>query len=205
VRLRRWLGALLAAGLSLGAALPAGEAVLAKEPPELVQELEERGLVVLEDVASRERTTFVIAYVRFAQPRARVVALVTDPARQLEWRTDIESVEVVERTEWTRLDEVTMRLIFRDFVYRVRYVRDPETERIAWSLDPSFDNSFARLDGFWEFYALAEGGTLGRFGTRVDAGAAIPAFMQRDLTRRNVVKTMEKCRKWVDSDGEWRP
>jgi hypothetical protein len=98
-----------------------------------------------------------------------------------------------------------MRVMFRDFVYRVKYVRDPETERIAWSLDPSFDNSFARLDGFWEFYALAEGRTLGRFGTHVDAGAAIPAFMQRDLTRRNVVKTMEKCRKWVDSDGEWRP
>jgi hypothetical protein len=72
-------------------------------------------------------------------------------------------------------------------------------------LDERFENDLAVLEGFWEFHALEDGRTLGRFGTRVDAGAAIPAFMQRDLTRRSVVKTMENCRTWVDSDGAWRP
>lgn len=201
----RGLGACLAAGLGLGAALPTGDAVLAKEPPELVQELDARGLVVLEEVSSRDATTFVIAYVRFAQPRPRVVTLVTDPTRQLEWRTDLESVEVVERAEWTRTDEVRMRVMFRDLIYRVRYERDPVTERIAWSLDPGFANGLDRLDGFWEFYALDGGGTLGRFGTRVDAGVPIPDLVQRELTRRSVVTTLESCRKWVDSDGAWRP
>jgi hypothetical protein len=87
----------------------------------------------------------------------------------------------------------------------VRYRRDPQTDRIEWALDPRFDNDLARFEGFWEFYPMKDGGTLGRFGTRVDAGAAVPAFMQRDLTRRNVVKTMGDCRKWVDSNGTWRP
>jgi hypothetical protein len=202
----RRLGMLAAAALCLGAAAPpTAESVLAQEPPELVEELRARGLVVLEDVASREPATFVIAYVRFAQPRPRVVALVSDPARQREWRTDLHSVDTVERTEWVRIDEIHLRVMFRELVYRVRYERDPATDRIAWRLDPRFENDLATFDGFWEFYPAEGGGTLGRFGTRVDAGAAIPAFLQRELTRRNVVGTMENCRKWVDSGGTWRP
>jgi hypothetical protein len=149
--------------------------------------------------------SFVIAYVIFAQPRERVVELLTDPGRQAEWRTDLESVEVVERVGQMRVDEVRMRVMFRDLVYRIRYDRDPTTDRIAWRLDPRFANDLDLLEGFWEFYAMEDGTTLGRFGTRVDAGAAIPAFMQRDLTRRSVVRTMEDCRNWVDSNGAWRP
>jgi hypothetical protein len=205
VRREALLGLLLGASLGLTGTTPAGESVLAQEPPELVERLHEQRIVVLEDVASAERTTFVIAYVIFEQPRTRVVALVTEAGRQTEWRTDLKSVAVVEDAPPRRVDEVRMRVMFRDMVYRVRYERDPETDRIAWTLDERFDNDLAVLEGFWEFHPLEGGRTLGRFGTRVDAGAAIPAFMQRDLTRRSVVKTMENCRRWVDSDGAWRP
>jgi hypothetical protein len=182
-----------------------GEEVLAQEPPELARQLDDAGLVVMEDVASSERTTFVIAYVRFEKPRERAMALVTDPSRQLEWRPDLESVRVVETDGPDRVDEVRMKVMFRELVYRVKYHRDPDTDRISWTLDPRFDNALSTFEGFWEFYPMRNGGTLGRFGTRVDAGAAIPAFMQRNLTRRSVVDTMGSCRKWVDSDGAWRP
>ncbi len=195
----------LAAGLCLAAAVPTGESVLSREPPELVKRLHDQGLVVLEDVANPDRASFVLAYVILAQPRERAIALVTDPQRQTEWRPDLSRVEIVETTAHGRLDEIHMRVMFRDLVYRVRYDRDPETDRIEWGLDPSFENDLDHLEGFWEFYQLRDGGTLGRFGTRVDAGAAVPGFMQRDLTRRSVVRTMENCRKWVDSNGAWRP
>jgi hypothetical protein len=204
VRRQGPLALLLAASLGVAGTKP-GESVLAQEPPELVERLQEQGIVVLEDIASTERTTFVIAYVIFEQPRSRVIALVTEASRQTEWRTDLKSVAVVEDAPPTRVDEVRMRVMFRELVYRVRYQRDPETDRIAWALDERFENDLAVLEGFWEFHPLENGRTLGRFGTRVDAGAAIPAFMQRDLTRRSVVKTMENCREWVDSDGAWRP
>jgi hypothetical protein len=195
---------LLAAGLATGAA-PSGEAVLSREPPELVQRLYEQRMVVMEDVANTGRPSFVIAYVMFEQPRERARALVTDPTRQTEWRKDLSRVDVVETTADTRVDEVALKVMFRELVYRVKYRRDAETDRIEWTLDPSFDNDLDRFEGFWEFYPLRNGATLGRFGTHVDAGVAIPAFMQRDLTRRSVVTTMENCRKWVDSGGEWRP
>jgi hypothetical protein len=204
VRREGLLALLLTASLGLAGTKP-GESVLAQEPPELVERLHEHGIVVMEDVASTERTTFVIAYVIFQQPRPRAIALVTDASRQTEWRADLKSVAVVEDAPPIRVDEVRMRVIFRDMIYRVRYQRDPHTDRIAWTLDERFDNDLAVLEGFWEFHPLEDGRTLGRFGTRVDAGAAIPAFMQRDLTRRSVVKTMENCREWVDSDGAWRP
>lgn len=201
----RLLGVILAAGLGFGAALPTGESVLSEEPPELVERLRERGIVVMEDVASDERSTFVVAYVMFAQPRERAIALVTDPKRQLEWRSDLSGVETLETAPGIRVDEIRIRVLFRELVYRVKYQRDPTTDRIAWALDPRFENDLERFEGFWEFYSLANGGTLGRFGTRVDAGVALPAFVQRDLTRRNVVDTMENCRRWVDSNGAWRP
>jgi len=205
VRRGSLLGMLVAAGLGLGGAKPTGESVLSQEPPELAQRLRERGIVVMEDVASDERATFVVAFVIFAQPRERAIALVADPKRQLEWRTDLSGVETVETVADSRVDEVRIRVLFRELVYRVKYHRDPETDRISWALDPRFENDLDRFDGFWEFYPLENGGTLGRFGTRVDAGIAVPAFMQRDLTRRSVVGTMENCRRWVDSNGAWRP
>jgi hypothetical protein len=200
------LGALsLVSLVALGAGAPSGETMLAQEPPELVTQLRERGLLVLEDVARSDPQSFVIAWVIFTQPRDRAVALVTDGARQREWRPGLDDVRVVEREGTVRIDEVHMRVMFRELVYRVRYLRDPATQRITWSLDPRFDNDLARFDGFWEFYALEDGRTLGRFGTRVDAGIAVPAVVQRTLTRRNVVDTMEACKRWVDSDGSWRP
>lgn len=190
--------------LLLGAAGKTGERVLSQEPPELTRQLQTQGVVVLEDVASAERTTFVIAYVLFDKPRARAMELVTDPTRQTEWRPGIEDVRVVERSPPNRVDEVRMKVLFRELVYRVAYHRDPATERISWTLDPTFDNSLTTFEGFWEFYPMADDRTLGRFGTRVDAGAAIPAFMQRNLTRRSVVETMGNCLRWVNSDGTWR-
>lgn len=191
--------------LLVGASGKTGDQVLAEEPPELARQLREQGVVVMEDVASEERTTFVIAYVLFDKPRERAMALVTEPTRQTEWRPGIEDVQVVERTPPNRVDEVRMKVLFRELVYRVSYHRDPETERISWTLDPRFDNALTTFEGFWEFYPMANGRTLGRFGTRVDAGAAIPAFMQRNLTRRSVVDTMNNCIRWVNSDGVWRP
>lgn len=195
----------LFAALGLGVSLPNGDAVLEREPPELVARLRAQGLVVLEDVAQSDPESFVIAWVLFAQPPDRTVALVTSPERQLEWRPDLDDVRTVAQQGEGRTDEVEMRVMFRKLLYRVQYLRDPATSRIQWALDPSFDNDLARFDGFWEFYALADGATLGRFGTRVDAGALFPASVQRSLTRRSVVGTMEACKKWVDSGGTWRP
>jgi hypothetical protein len=83
--------------------------------------------------------------------------------------------------------------------------RDRATERLSWDLDPSFDNDLQRMQGFWELYELGEGRTLGRFGSTVDVGRAVPRMVQDALSRKTVLRTVENTRQWVDSDGRWRP
>ncbi len=94
---------------------------------------------------------------------------------------------------------------FASVVYRLRERRDRATERLSWDLDPSFDNDLRRMQGFWELHELGEDRTLGRFGSTVDVGRAVPRMIQDVLSRKTVLRTVENTRKWVDSDGRWRP
>jgi hypothetical protein len=177
------------------------EAALAQGPAGLLARLEKDGVVVAEDAAAR----MLVAYVVFARARRSVVDLIVQPGRQLEYRPELTSAEVVEEDANERVDEHHMTILFTDVAYRLRYRRDPDTDRIDWSLDPSFENDLARLDGFWEFFDLPDGRTLGRFGSRVDVGPALPAFVQERISRQTVIRTVENCRRWVDSGGTWRP
>jgi hypothetical protein len=90
-------------------------------------------------------------------------------------------------------------------VYRIRYRIDFDTGRMSWELAPDFDNSFQVLEGFWELYELDEKRTLARFGTALEVGPALPAFLQDMVTRSKLPASIEHCRKWVNSDGTYRP
>lgn len=193
------LAALLAAAPAAG--LQPFEAALAQGPEGLLARLEKDGVVVAEDASTR----MVVAFVVFARARRSVVELILEPERQLEYRPELTSAEVVEEGVNERVDEHHMTILFTDVAYRLRYRRDPDTDRIDWSLDPSFENDLSRLDGFWEFFDLPGGRTLGRFGSRVDVGPALPAFLQERISRQTVIRTVENCRRWVDSGGTWRP
>lgn len=184
---------------------PSGESLLANEPPELARRLEAQKVLVLEEAGSRSPGEFVIAFVIFARRPKEVVDLVVQSKRQMEYRPELERIETVEDGPTSRVDEHHMKILFQDVAYRLRYDRNPATDRIEWRLDPSFDNDLRRLEGFWEFFPLDGDRTLGRFGSLVDVGPALPAFVQERMTRRTVVRTVENCRKWVDSGGKWRP
>ena len=67
------------------------------------------------------------------------------------------------------------------------------------------ENDLRDVSGFWQLYDLDETHTLARFGTRVDVGPALPGFLQDYATRKNVPQTMDHVRRWVDSNGTWRP
>jgi hypothetical protein len=90
-------------------------------------------------------------------------------------------------------------------VYRLRHRLDREAARLSWELAPGFESPLRRVEGFWELFALEGGRTLGRFGSVVDVGPALPRSFQGVLTRRTVERSVESCRRWVDSDGSWRP
>ena len=90
-------------------------------------------------------------------------------------------------------------------MYHLRYRLDPVAQRIAWELDDRYENDLGLVEGFWDLYAMDDARTLGRFGTRVDVGPAIPAFLQDWLTRNKIPTTMENARLWINSRGRYRP
>ncbi len=203
------LFALIAISLAAsdGRATPASaEQLLASEPPELVERLLRDRLMILEEVDGG-RDSFVIAYVIFERSMDDVVALLRQAERQMEYRPELRSVETVEVLEDGRVDEQRLRVVFTSLVYRIRYREKLAEGRLEWSLDPRFDNDVAKLEGFWELrpYASDSGRTLARFGSNVDVGRAVPRFLQRGMSRRTVVRYLENCRQWIDSDGVWRP
>ena len=89
--------------------------------------------------------------------------------------------------------------------YWLRYQWDVSAGRISWTLDPRFPNGLRVTDGFWELEEVDAAHTLGRFGTRVDVGPALPAFLEEIATRKNLPQTLDRCRRWIDSDGRYRP
>ena len=180
--------------------------ILANEPPDLVERLEKNKVVVLEDMQEdRGGTGFMVVYVIFDKPPVEVLELVSQSWRQVEFRPELQSAEVIEKGEYRRIDEHRIKIMFTTITYRLVYQQDPSTGRIEWSLDPDFENGLSRLDGFWEIWELGKDRTLGRFGSLVDVGPLVPAFVQERLARKTALQAIKNCRSWVNSGGTWRP
>ncbi len=89
--------------------------------------------------------------------------------------------------------------------YRLRNHFDWEGNRIWWELDPDFDNGLEVVQGFWELFEIDDRNTLGRFGTKVDVAASLPSWVQDVVTRKKVPAAMKNVKRWVDTDGKYRP
>jgi hypothetical protein len=195
-------GALLGTGAGRSA-----EQVLAGEPAELVTALEKQKVLVVEDVGGDGARSFVVAWVIFERSPDQVLARLREAERQPEYRPELGGVETVERFENGRVDEQRLRILFTEFVYRLRYTEEPATGRLEWKLDPRFENDLRAMEGFWELYSYSSNPerTLARFGSNVDVGPAVPRFVQKGLSRNTVLRYVKNTRRWVDSDGSWRP
>jgi hypothetical protein len=181
--------------------------ILAGLPPGLAERLHEERVVLVEPEerkSSRDRQ-MVRALVLFEQPHQRAFRYLAQTERQGEYRTDLKKVRTLRWFEGGNIDEHVMKILFVKISYRLRYHLDAEAGSIRWELDPDFETRLHRLEGSWELYELDEGRTLARFGTRVDAGPAVPGIVQDYATRKNVPRTLERVRRWVDSGGTWRP
>ncbi len=186
---------------------PTAESILASQPPELVERLFENQSVLLQEVGERDRMggSFFLAFVIFQQPRSQVLRLLTQTSRHIEFRPEVEGIETIEWYEHGNLDEHRLKIMFMSIVYRLHNRWDVEAGRVSWQLDPDFDNDLRRVQGFWELYELDDDRTLARFGTIVDVGGALPGFLQDFVTRKNLPAAIERCRRWVDSNGRYRP
>jgi hypothetical protein len=176
-------------------------------PPELLSTLEDDHVVVNEPAppAGGERVGITEAMVLFEQPRATVVRMLAETARQIEYRPELKNLQIVEATEQSDLAEYRVRFMLTTLTYRAHHGWDLKAGRVWWTLDGEFPNDMQRLDGLWELRALDERRTLGHFSTRIDLGPALPGFLQDYATRQKLPESMENVRRWVDSGGRWRP
>jgi hypothetical protein len=178
---------------------PDGHALLAAQPPVRVRALLEKK-VLLE--GRRDAGAEVArAYVIFEQPVRRVFRLLSQTARQKEYRPELDSIETLEWLPDGTVDEHRLRMLFLDIRYRLRNRVDAAQRRIQWELAPGFESDLKRVEGAWELYALDERRTLGVFATVVEVGAGLPTFLQDYVTRKNLPRTLERCRRWVDARG----
>ena len=145
------------------------------------------------------------AFVLFSKPRSRVLQLLLQTDRQTEYRHELAKLQTVERFENGLVMENEMRMMLRPIRFWLRYQWDVDAGRISWSLDPRFPNDVRQVEGFWELQELDAEHTMARTGTQVDVGTAIPAFLQEAATRNNLGDTLDRCRRWIDSDGRERP
>jgi hypothetical protein len=194
----------LALLLALAAATPAwgepdGETILAAVPASLAADLQARKVVL--DARSDAATQAARGFVIFERPVSRVFMLLAQTSRQGEYRPEVETIETVETFEGGSVDEHRMKILFIDIRYRLRNRVDAARRRIEWELAPGFESDLERVEGSWELYALGEGRTLGVFGTLVEVGSGMPSFLQDYVTRKNLPRTLERCRRWVDGDG----
>jgi hypothetical protein len=183
------------------------EDLLAAQPRDLVDRLMADRVLVLQEVEQKGplRGGIISSYVIFDPPIEKVYRLLAQSSRQAEFRPEMASIETVETRPEGPIDEQRIKILFRTFVYRLAYRLRPEVRRIEWALDERFDNDLAHVSGFWSLYAMQDGRTLGRSGTRVDVGPAVPAVLQDWITRKNVPTTMLRVREWVNSNGSYRP
>jgi hypothetical protein len=207
------LGAAFAIAIAAGAARADDPApavlqhVLPGQTRELVQRLLEDKVILLPGSGARgvDGPAMARALVLFAKPRDRVIQLLLQTDRQIEYRPELAALETVERSPDGVLVKQEMRIMLTPIRFWLRYQWDVPAGRISWKLDEHFPNGIRVLEGFWELQEVDAEHTMARTGTQVDVGAALPAFLQEAATRNNLRDALDRCRRWVDSDGRYRP
>jgi len=176
-------------------------------PPAVLAELQQHPVLLADkpNESDDDHSGRAQAWVLFQQPRLEVLRLLASTPRQQEYRPELTRLQVIEASEHGDVAEYRVRFMLTTLVYRARHGWDLDSGRVWWTLDPSFDNDMQVLDGLWELRELDAKHTLGRFSTRISMGPALPAFLQEYATRKKLPDSMEQVRRWVDSDGAWRP
>ena len=208
----RLCGAALLLACSAPALAVAGAALLAPPPaepylraisPDLLPRLaRERFLMLPSDAVAPD---LVQGLVVFSQPYALVWRLLAQTERQREYRSELAELTNVEHFANGVVDRHRIRVLFVGLTYHLRYQLDPSAWHIEWSLAPNYENGMQQISGSWDLFDLGGDRTLGRLGSTVRVGSALPRSFQDAVTRKNLPETLDSIRRWVDSGGTWRP
>ena len=182
---------------------PPAEPYLRAISPDLLPRLErERFLMLPSDATAPGLAQGLVV---FSQPYALVWRLLAQTERQREYRKELTELTNVERFANGVVDRHRISVLFVHLSYHLRYELDPSAWHIEWSLAPNYENDIQQISGAWDLFDLGGDRTLGRLGSAVRVGTALPRSMQDAITRNKVPETLDNVRRWVDSGGTWRP
>lgn len=183
------------------------ETILSNQSDALRERLLDNKVVILQNVRAKATggDGLIVGFVIFETEIERVYLFLSQTTRQIEYRPEITSIETLSWDDEGPIDRHKIRIVFNRFIYHLRWHLDPLRRTLWWELDKNQDNDLEEVYGRWELFPMEEGGTLGRFTASVDVGSSVPGFLQDYITRRNLPKTMENNRLWIDSGGTYRP
>ena len=141
----------------------------------------------------------------FDQPPTVALALLSQTHRHGEFLPSLRKVESVERGEDHSVDRHEIKILFTKLRYHVRNTWNEDDATMWWSLDDTRDNDIESLDGYWHLHPLGDDRTLAVYGSRVSVGSLIPRRMQERLGRQKLAQSLDHFRRWVDSEGSYRP
>ncbi len=152
----------------------------------------------------KDKKSLIQASIVFDQPIDKVWDLLKHTERQKEYLPHLKEAEIVSGNKDGNITQFLLKIAFFNVRYRVDHKFQNDTYRLTWNLDPNYKNDLKELYGYYHLYKIDNTHTLARYGSKVDVGAIIPAFIEDYLTRKDLPKALNAVKKWVDSDGKYR-
>ena len=91
------------------------ETILATQPARIRDRLMEKNVIVMQEMGDEGPLSggFIMAYVIFGQPLDRAYRLLSQSARQIEFRPELTSIETIEVSESGGIDVQRLKILFQ--------------------------------------------------------------------------------------------
>lgn len=147
---------------------------------------------------------YIRAVAIFHQNKKRVFELMTDTVTQALYLPHLTGATVMAHQPNGELTEFVLKIMWRTMKLHVQHWFYPEQSRSEWALDTTQANDIKAQEGYWQLFELGPDTTVGEYGTKVDTGLAVPAFIQNMFARADIPKALTAFRKYMDSNGKYR-
>ncbi len=167
--------------------------------------LAKEGFVVANSLSSGDEIKGIItAYIIVKKPKQAVWDLLRKPSLQHLYLPRLEKSKTVNKGENRELGWFQIKVSFVTIENQVEHRWWPEISRMAWALDPDYDNDLKQQDGYYNLYALDENTTLMELGTALETSALVPGFVQEYLTKKDLPEVIAAVKMYMESDGTYR-
>jgi len=173
--------------------------------PEQIAKVKAGEMVILNEDQSQgaEQKKFIRCAMILNLPIDKVWSLILATERQDEYVPGLVKSTLVKRDATQDWVDYSSKVLFLNLSYRTQHRFDPEHYAMDWALDPTVKHDLNHLEGFWRLYAMPDGRTLARYGTKVIPASFLPESVQDYLARRSLPENLDAVRKWINSGGTY--